>query len=251
MKRTLQIANGIALVFTIIFNYVSNTGVFNGKTIGNVSDEYHTLLTPAGYAFSIWGLIYLLLLGFVIYTGKSLFTKKTTQHDGIVENAGWWFVISCVANCAWIIAWLYGATGTSVLILVIMMIALLKILLNVLKYTEGIAKWLINIPFQIYTGWITVALTVATSSWLAQTGWEQLGLSGAAWAMIVLGVVTIIHLYMTWSRNTTVFSLVAVWAFIAISQEEMQHSEITTFALVTAAVVLVSSLANMVKRKSI
>ncbi|MGZ5197565.1 MAG: tryptophan-rich sensory protein, partial [Kaistella sp.] len=73
MTKKLQIANGFALVFTITFNYVSNTGIFNGKTIGNVSDQYHTLITPAGYAFSIWGLIYLLLLGFVIYTGRSLF----------------------------------------------------------------------------------------------------------------------------------------------------------------------------------
>lgn len=60
MKKTLQIANGFFLLFTIIFNYLSNTGIFNGKTIANVSNQCHNLFTPAGYAFSIWGLIYLI-----------------------------------------------------------------------------------------------------------------------------------------------------------------------------------------------
>ncbi|MGZ5211729.1 MAG: tryptophan-rich sensory protein, partial [Kaistella sp.] len=133
MTKKLQIANGFALVFTIIFNYVSNTGIFNGKTIGNVSDQYHTLITPAGYAFSIWGLIYLLLLGFVIYTGKSLFYAEKNETDSFVEKVGWWFVISCLANCAWIVVWLYGFSGISVLILVIALISLIKILLEALK----------------------------------------------------------------------------------------------------------------------
>ena len=77
MKRTLQIANGIALVSTIIINYVSNTGLLNGKTIGDVSNGLTTLFTPAGYAFAIWGFIYLLLIGFIFYQGKSLFSSNT------------------------------------------------------------------------------------------------------------------------------------------------------------------------------
>ena len=100
MKKQLQIANGFFLIFTVIFNYLSNTGSFTGKTIGNVSNQYHNLFTPAGYAFSIWGIIYLLLLGFVIYTGRSLFNPAKNEVDGFVEKIGWWFVISCVANCA-------------------------------------------------------------------------------------------------------------------------------------------------------
>src|SRR5690606_40464490 len=165
MTRTLQIANGIALVFTILFNYISNTGVFNGKTIGNVSDEYHNLFTPAGYAFSIWGLIYILLFAFVIYTGRSLFKPEKNESETFVNRMGWWFVVSCIANCLWIVTWLYGYTGLSVLILAVLLVALLIILLTALQYKRNTAeKWLINIAFQIYSGWISVALIAAAAS---------------------------------------------------------------------------------------
>lgn len=167
MKKTLQIANGFALVFTIAFNYLSNTGIFNGKTIGDVSDQYKTLITPAGYAFSIWGLIYLLMLAFVVYTGRSLFNPDRNESDDFVEKIGWWFLLSSVANCCWIIVWLYGYSGISVLILVIALISLVMILLPALHdANKGLKKWLINVPFQIYAGWMSVALIVATASWL-------------------------------------------------------------------------------------
>ena len=153
MKKQLQIANGFFLIFTVIFNYLSNTGIFTGKTIGNVSNQYHNLFTPAGYAFSIWGIIYLLLLGFVIYTGRSLFNPAKNEVDGFVEKIGWWFVISCVANCAWIVTWLYGFTGLSVIVLLISLVALLIILKEALPYRKNAAQKLwINIPFQIYSG---------------------------------------------------------------------------------------------------
>ena len=97
MKRTLQISNGIALISTIIINYLSNTGLLNGATIGSVSSGLQTLFTPAGYAFSIWGFIYLLLIGFVFYQGKSLFNSKYLA-DNFVKQIGWWFVISCFAK---------------------------------------------------------------------------------------------------------------------------------------------------------
>ena len=113
MKKTLQISNGIALVSTIFINYLSNTGKMNNTTIGEVSKEFTSLFTPAGYAFSIWGFIYLLLLGFIIYQGRSLFVR--VKNDDFIVKTGWWFVISCIANSAWVFAWLYGYTGISCL----------------------------------------------------------------------------------------------------------------------------------------
>jgi hypothetical protein len=55
MKKVLQIGNGIAFILTIFINYLSNTGILNNTTIGEVSDSYNSLFTPAGYTFAIWG----------------------------------------------------------------------------------------------------------------------------------------------------------------------------------------------------
>ena len=80
MKRILQIANGFFLIITVIINYLSNTGVFNNNTMASVSVRYQNLFTPAAYAFSIWGLIYLGVFGFIIYQARSLFKKMQTTR---------------------------------------------------------------------------------------------------------------------------------------------------------------------------
>ncbi|ROI10444.1 tryptophan-rich sensory protein [Chryseobacterium sp. H3056] len=252
MKKTLQIANGFALVFTIIFNYLSNTGIFGGKTIGDVSDEYKTLITPAGYAFSIWGLIYLLMLVFVIYTGRSLFKPEKNDTNEFIEKIGWWFVLSCVANCSWIVVWLYGYAGFSVLILVIAMISLLMILIPALDFAKsGLKKCLINVPFQIYAGWMSVALIVATASWLKKIGWNGFGIPEAAWTIILISIATVIHLLMTWRKNTPFFAFVGAWAFVAIAMSNSEsNSTVYTFALAAVAVLVVSSVIHLFKFKT-
>ncbi|WP_326985822.1 tryptophan-rich sensory protein [Chryseobacterium sp. MP_3.2] len=251
MKKTLQIANGFFLVFTIVFNYLSNTGIFNGKTIGNVSDEYDNLFTPAGYAFSIWGIIYLLMLGFVIYTGRSLFKPENDDSDELVEKIGWWFVISCIANCGWIVTWLYGYTGISVLVLVVSIISLLMILLEALKYNNGIAeRWFIRIPFQIYAGWVSVALIAATAAWLTKMEWTRFGISEVNWTLILIIIASVIHLFMTWKKNAPVFALVAVWALIAIAVANKEiSSEIYISALAAAGILFFSSMVKILVKR--
>ena len=253
MIKKSQIANGFFLVFTIIFNYLSNTGIFNGKTIANVSNEYQNLFTPSGYAFSIWGLIYLLLIGFVFYTGRSLFKSSKNEVDGFVEKIGWWFVISCLANCVWILTWLYGFTGISVFVLLIAFISLLKILLEALKYNSTNAqKWFINFPFQIYTGWVSVALIAAAAAWLTKIEWSGLGLSEITWTIILIIIASIIHLFMTWKKNAPIFALVAVWALVAIAMANKEVSqEIYFTALIAAAIVIVSSVIKIIKKNSL
>lgn len=253
MKKTLQIANGFFLLFTIIFNYLSNTGIFNGKTIANVSNQYHNLFTPAGYAFSIWGLIYLLLIGFVFYTGRSLFSPSKSEADGFVEKIGWWFVVSCLANCVWILTWLYGFIGVSVIVLAVAFISLLMILMEALKYNSGNAqKWFINFPFQIYAGWVSVALIAAIAAWLTKIEWSGLGLSEVTWTIILIVIASIIHLFMNWKKNAPLFALVAVWALvaIAIANKEASH-EVYLAALIAAGIIFISSCIKIFKKNSL
>src|ERR1700722_2027037 len=126
MKKIWAVANGAALIVTIIINYLSNTGVFNGNTMATMSARYPTLFTPAGYAFSIWIVIYLGLLGFVFYQGRAL--RRNPEAEAVVGQIGGWFVLSCIANCAWVLAWLYDQTGLSVLIMIALLFCLLQII---------------------------------------------------------------------------------------------------------------------------
>lgn len=247
MKKTLQIANGIAIVATIVINYISNTGVFNGSTVENVSDKYHNYFTPAGYAFSIWGLIYLGLLGFVFYTGATLFKKRPDQinmDNDVVLKIGWWFVISCVGNSLWIIFWLYGYVGISVILMLIILFSLLMIIRNTRMELDfhPVKKYLfIFWPFAIYTGWISVALIADIAAWLTKLNWGGWGISQITWTIFMVVVAGLINILMVLKRNLREYAIVGIWALISIAVSNKNEAQSIVYACyIVSAIILIS-----------
>lgn len=253
MKKLLQILNGIAFVSVVFINYLSNTGLMNNTTIGKISAEYRSLFTPAGYAFSIWGVIYILLLGFAIYQGKSLF--KAVKNNDFIEKIGFWFVISCVANSAWVFCWIYEFTGLSCICIFILLVSLLKIVLNnsmQLYKTSFTIKLFVWWPFVIYSGWVTVASIANVATYLIKINWTGFGVSPFTWTVILISVATIINLIVTWKRNMPAFAFVGAWALIAIGVANQEHN-LVVIANAAAGILMVSSLLNIFKntKKSI
>lgn len=224
MRKILPIANCVALIVTIIINYFSNTGIFNGNTMKTVSDNYFNYFTPAGYAFSIWGIIYLGLLGFVFYTGRSLFTRNNV--DSILSKIGWWFVLSCMANSLWVIAWLYDYTGVSVVIMLVLLFSLLKIVVNTrmeLDFHPFKRYLFVFWPFALYSGWISVALIANIAAWLTKINWNGWGISPVIWTIIMICIAGLVNIYMIRIRNLREFALVGIWALMAISVSNSNH----------------------------
>lgn len=251
MKKILQISNGVALVSTIFINYLSNTGAINNTTIGDVSDGLNSLFTPAGYAFSIWGFIYLLLLGFIVYQGRSLFVN--VRNDAFVLKIGWWFVISCFANSAWVFCWLYGYTGISCIFIFLLLFSLLKIVIN-----NDMELWDAPIsviaflwwPFVFYSGWVTVASIANVSSYLIKIEWDGFGISPTVWTLIMIVIASIINLMVTWIRNMREFALVGAWALAAIAYANYESNMTIVYtATVAAAILMISSMAHGFKNR--
>ncbi|WP_452223938.1 tryptophan-rich sensory protein [Lacinutrix chionoecetis] len=239
MKKTLQIANGFAFVCVIVMNYLSNTGLLNNTTIGEVSKTYNTLFTPAGYAFSIWGLIYLLLLGFVVYQGRSLFVN--VRDDQFILKTGLWFIVSCIANCLWIVTWIYGYTVLSSVFIFIILFSLLQIVLknNMELFDAPISViaflwW----PFVIYSGWITVASIANVSAVLVKYNWDGFGISATVWTVLLIGIATVINLLVTWKRNMREFALVGAWALFAIYVANSDVNTTVAYTAMVAAIIL-------------
>jgi len=100
--KTNRIIMTLSLVIVLVVNVLANSLPINGVTTGEVSDQFPILFVPAGYVFSIWGLIYLALIGFVIYS----LTSKGQENEMIDAIAGW-FVASNLFNAAWVFLWHY------------------------------------------------------------------------------------------------------------------------------------------------
>lgn len=221
MKKQLQILNGFALLLTIAVSYISNTGILNGNTMASVSNKYRNLFTPAGYAFSIWGLIYLGMLGFVIYYGRSLF-KPAQKEDTTVQEVGWWFIISCLANMSWVLLWLYDYTLLSVLMMVVLLFSLLKIVFNLKMELHNVPlkKFLfLWWPFCFYSGWVSVALIANIAAYLKKIDWDGFGISEVNWTVTMIVVAALINIFMIWNRNMREYALVGVWSLVAIAYQ--------------------------------
>lgn len=251
MKKVLQITNAIAFISTVIINYLSNTGKMNGTTIGEVSGGLKTLFTPAGYAFSIWGLIYFLVFGFVIYQGRSLFVK--VRNNDFVLKVGWWFVVSCLANCCWIICWIYGYTGLSCICIIILLLSLLKIVFNnKMELWDAPISVIVFLwwPFVIYSGWVTVASIANIAAYLVKINWDGFGISPLVWTIIMITIAVIVNLIVTWTRNMREFSLVGAWALIAIGiANKGVEGTLVYVAYFAAAILILSSFVHAFKNR--
>ena len=240
MKKTLQISNIVALLLTITVNYMSSAGKFNGVTVADISDQYHNYFTPAGYAFSIWGVIYLGLMGFVIYTGKSLFIDDESNEE-VVHKIGWWFVLSCIGNSLWIILWVNNILWASVLVMLFLLVCLVKIILNLnmeMDYHPLKDYLFIYWPFAIYTGWISVALIADIAAYLVKIGWGGFGISPVTWTIILILIAGLVNLSALWKRNLREFAIVGVWALIAIAVQNYNSETSIVYAAIIVAIII-------------
>ena len=235
--KIIAIANGLGLAATIAVSYLSNTGILDGHTMAELSARYPTLVTPAPYAFSIWGLIYLSLLGFVGYFARAAFQRR---EDPTLRIGGW-FLVTCVANCCWVLAWLYGYTGLSVLLMMLLLATLLRIIvLTDMELTDPLWPEIVFLwwPFCLYTGWITVAILANIAAWLVKLG---IGVSAFA-AIGLLLVAGAVYLFMTWKRNMREYAFVGVWALAAIARADWHRAPaVAGVAVVLAVVLFISS----------
>ncbi|RZK48761.1 MAG: tryptophan-rich sensory protein [Pedobacter sp.] len=248
MKKRLAIVNAIALAVTIFINYLSNTGVLNGNTMSTISDRYENYFTPAGYAFSIWGLIYLTLAGFVIYGIRNAFNDKFKADDTLI-NVGWWFLISCIANSLWVVTWLYDYLAISVVLMIIILICLLKIIVNTKSKLNILAvpNYLFNyLPFSLYAGWISVALIANMAAFLTSLGWNGFGINPINWTIVMIVVAGIVNVFMVLSRNLRAYGLVGIWALFAIANANQGNSEAIKIIYICYVIVLAISIAVII-----
>ena len=159
-----------AVVATIAINALANALPLNGKTTGELSDQYPVLFTPAGYVFAVWGLIYLGLIAFAIY--QALPRERDNPRLAAIRVP---FLLSSVANIAWLFLWHYEyVTATEP-----MMLALLASLIVIyarlgigrVEVSRG-ERWAVHAPFSLYLGWITIATIANTAITLYNLGWN-------------------------------------------------------------------------------
>ena len=234
----LRFGNIAAFIVTLAINGLANTTVLNGRTTGQVSDLYPTLITPAGYVFAIWGIIYALLLAFVIYQALP------SQKDKLFQNQiGIIFILSSLLNCIWLFLWQYDFITESVVVMFALLATLIAIYLrlNIGKAKVPLKeKLLVHLPFSVYLGWITIAAIANVASALVSVNWGGFGLSPETWAVTVLIIALVITLAVIVKRRDIAYSLVIVWALGGIAVKQNTSQNVVTTAEIAIGVILIA-----------
>jgi len=243
----LQIANVGAFLATVIVNALANILPLNGKTTGEISNSYPNLFAPAEYVFSIWGLIYALLLIFVIFQA----TPKQKETN-FLRKIGYFFVLGSIANISWIFLWHYEQIVLSIIPMFVLLGTLIAIYLRLQIGRSNVPlkeKLYVHLPFSVYLGWITVAPIANVAAALVAINWDGWGISEVTWTVLVIIVALIITSSVIITRKDIVFSLVIVWALIGIIFKQIEVQSIVITASLSVIVIIVFIVASMLKMK--
>lgn len=216
--KILKVSTLAAYVVMVAVNYLAVSLPLGGRDTGAISDNYPNLFAPAGYAFSIWGLIYTLLGIYVIY-------QLWREKDDVVARVNRIFIINALLNASWMFAWHYDLIWLSVLIMAGLLFTLIRIAdifrASVLSQKE---RWLARLPFSVYFGWITVATIANITVFLVYLRWNGFGLLDSFWTVVVLLVGTLIGSWRMLRDRFIPYGLVLIWAYGAILAKHVSES---------------------------
>ena len=199
----------IFFAVTLVINTLGAIGLINGLSQKEISDRYVTLITPSPSTFSIWSVIYLLLLISII---AMIIKKNDTYYQKALDKISNLFRISCVLNAAWIITFSFVFVEISVLFILCFVITLAMICMKLLEIREG-KHWLLPVSFGMYAGWLFIATVVNTAAALIKLNWDGFGLTQETWGIIMLIVAIILLIGVVFKIRNAVFPLPIAWAY--------------------------------------
>jgi hypothetical protein len=248
MKNTLrQLAVILTVIATITINVLANALPLNGLNTGQISDRFQVYFVPAGYVFSIWGLIYIGLIAYAVF--QALPSQKNNPR---LQATGWWVALGGLANMAWIFFWHFELFPWTV---PAMLILLGSLIVTYLRLGTGRARvtpaetWSARIPFSIYLGWISVATIANISDVLDYLKWNQWNLSDGTWMMGILVVVVVLAGLMSFTRRDAAYIAVILWALAGIGVKFPQSGIVTTAIWTAFGLVAVGLAAAFVLRR--
>jgi hypothetical protein len=242
------VLNTLALLGMLVLNGLAGSGKLNGKSMAELSAKYDTLLTPAGYAFAIWGFIFLLLILLTAYQWI-----QVRQPDAPVHRiTRIWLLVSHLANTTWVVVWMQEQLWLSVGVMLILLTSLVVMASRVaqLPAQHQTSNYIfVGLPIAVYLGWVSIATVVNIAAVLgsyldAETYAVQLAVT-----LGMLLLATGIYVFVMRFRYLGAVGWVGVWAFTAIAMRFLDREPKVAFvAALLAGVLVVVSGMNTLKR---
>lgn len=207
------VLNIIFYISTLAINYLGSSGFFNDMSQKDISDKYTTLITPATFAFSIWGVIYGLLLITLIYFFVKRKDHKVSKAIQLISPL---FIASSLFNIGWIVTFSYEMLGISTILIFAMLFSLIIIIEKIYKNRVEIPYILPIISFTLYSAWVFIATVINIALFLVQKNWGGFGISSSIWTIIVLFIAIAFVLFYLSQYKNAIFPISVAWGFFGI-----------------------------------
>ncbi|PJJ48790.1 tryptophan-rich sensory protein [Hymenobacter chitinivorans] len=237
----------LSIFGNIALNYWANTHPFNDQTMGAVSAQYPTLLTPAGYTFSIWGLIFLALAGYAVW--QLLPTQRNLYLAGYVARP---LTVASVATAVWVVLFAYHLIEISAVVMLVILGTLIMVYSRArrLVLERKAPRWS-SIPFSLYLGWISVATVVNVTIGLQQHLWRADTAISVMLTLLLLAAIVGLAVAISYAARDLVFPLVVTWALLGIwVAQRVEYPELGWVALAGAGISAVAGVALSLRKVS-
>lgn len=221
----------VATIGTIAVNFMAATGKFGGVSVELISDKYPTPITPAGFAFTIWSLIYLGLLIFSIYQ----FVGNNLSRFRSIRSL---YILSCALNCGWIFFWVQERIDVSFVIIAALFLVLFIINSRTSSPKNYAEYWSVKAPFGLYFGWVTAATLVNLAVLLSSINRPISSIVGAQFILAAAAMGILIRVKFT----NYLYPLAIAWAATGIA---VKQSGDTWIVVASAAAVVACLIAAM------
>ena len=255
MKLVNILVTWIFLAAMIAANALANILPINQLNTGQISAFYPNYFVPAGFTFSIWGIIYLLLINYTIsYTYFTVLSDKFPKVAAYLSVINKWFWVSCFLNASWILAWHYLWIWTSVLIMLLFLSTLIYIFIKGKEKESSLNKtqsFLLYTPFLVYLGWISVATIANITALLVKIDWNGFGISPVTWSLIMMITATILAIFFIWVEKIASYSLVIMWALWGIRAARTDDAPfLNQAALVGLVLIFIVLVSGFIKKEN-
>ena len=225
---TRQVAVVAAVAVNLVLNALAGAGLLFGVQTGAVSDAVTTGVTPAGWAFSIWSVIF---LGTLVFGAWMVRTARDARYDGLAVP----FVAANLLNGLWQVPWLleWFPVAAAVLLAIVATLAWLYVRLDRLPL-RGTERWALGVPVALWLAWTTVAAALNVTITLVAAGWTD---GAVLWPVVVVVAVTGIATLILLRTGDVAFAAVVLWAFAGIAAA--QAAGATRIALGVGALAVV------------
>ena len=245
--------NWLLFIIVIATNALANILPINGYNTGQISAFYPNYFVPAGFTFSIWGIIYLFLLNYCIsYTYFTIKQRKFPEIIKYLDAITPYFWVTCILNAGWILAWHYLQVGISVVIMLTFLIALIQIFVIMQKQLvtlKPLYQFLIKTPFSVYLGWISVATIANITAYLVHLKWSGFGIDPIYWTILMISIAIVLGIYFIVYFKNIAHPLVLVWALWGIKAAQGLKSELINQLAVVGILVLAFLISKDIIRK--